>query len=58
MAKTKVKLNQLVDWNYVLWAGILSGLVSTHPNPENRLHRIQATIDELYPSGVPGGMIQ
>jgi hypothetical protein len=28
MAKTKVKLNQLVDWNAALWAGILSGLVS------------------------------
>jgi len=31
---------------------------STHPNPENRLQRIQATIDELYPNGVPSGMIQ
>ncbi len=29
---------------------------STHPNPENRIARIQAAIDELYPNGVPEGL--
>jgi len=31
---------------------------STHPSPDNRVARIQQAIDDLYPSGVPGGMIQ
>jgi predicted Zn-dependent protease len=31
---------------------------STHPNPENRLERIQQAIDEQYPQGVPGGLDQ
>jgi beta-barrel assembly-enhancing protease len=31
---------------------------STHPNPENRLQRIQQAIDEKYPNGVPAGMVQ
>ena len=30
---------------------------STHPNPENRIERIQAAINEKYPSGVPADMI-
>lgn len=29
---------------------------STHPNPDNRVQKIQAAIKELYPSGVPGGL--
>jgi beta-barrel assembly-enhancing protease len=29
---------------------------STHPNPENRIERIQAEINELYPDGVPAGL--
>ena len=29
---------------------------STHPNPENRIERIKAIIDELYPDGVPGDL--
>jgi beta-barrel assembly-enhancing protease len=29
---------------------------STHPNPENRIQRIQAAIQERYPSGVPAGL--
>ena len=29
---------------------------STHPNPENRIERIQAAIKERYPNGVPAGM--
>ena len=31
---------------------------STHPNPENRIGRIQAAIAEKYPNGIPTGMIQ
>lgn len=31
---------------------------STHPNPENRIARIQQAIDELYPNGVPAGLEQ
>jgi predicted Zn-dependent protease len=29
---------------------------STHPNPENRIQRIQAAIQERYPSGVPANL--
>ena len=29
----------------------------THPNPENRIGRIEGTIVTLYPDGVPDGMI-
>lgn len=29
---------------------------STHPNPENRIARIQEAIDELFPNGVPDGL--
>jgi predicted Zn-dependent protease len=31
---------------------------STHPNPENRIEKIQAAIKERYPNGVPSGMKQ
>jgi predicted Zn-dependent protease len=31
---------------------------STHPNPENRIQRIQAAIHEQYPNGVPAGLEQ
>jgi Zn-dependent protease with chaperone function len=29
---------------------------STHPNPENRLQRIEAAIQEEFPNGVPEGL--
>ena len=29
---------------------------STHPNPENRIERIQMAIEERYPNGVPAGL--
>ena len=29
---------------------------STHPNPENRIQRIQTAIQERYPDGVPAGL--
>jgi predicted Zn-dependent protease len=29
---------------------------STHPNPENRIERIQQAIADVYPDGVPGGL--
>ena len=32
--------------------------LSTHPSPDNRLARIDQAITELYPGGVPSGMIQ
>lgn len=31
---------------------------STHPNPDNRIARIQEAIDEQFPNGVPGGLEQ
>ena len=31
---------------------------STHPSPENRVARIEQAITDLYPGGVPSGMIQ
>jgi len=31
---------------------------STHPNPENRIARIQAAIEAVFPNGVPGGLIE
>lgn len=30
--------------------------MSTHPDPGNRIQRIQQAIDELYPNGVPAGL--
>lgn len=30
---------------------------STHPNPENRIVRIQAAIHEVFPDGVPAGLV-
>ena len=29
--------------------------LSTHPNPENRIGKIQAAIKELFPAGIPAG---
>lgn len=29
---------------------------STHPNPENRIERIQAAIQQVFPNGVPEGL--
>jgi predicted Zn-dependent protease len=31
---------------------------SSHPNPENRIQRIQEAIDEEFPNGVPAGLVQ
>jgi predicted Zn-dependent protease len=31
---------------------------STHPNPERRIERIQAAIQEQFPDGLPEGLIQ
>lgn len=31
---------------------------STHPNPENRIERIEQAIQEQFPNGVPDGLIQ
>ena len=31
---------------------------STHPNPENRITRIQQAIQETFPEGVPEGLTQ
>ena len=31
---------------------------STHPNPDNRIQRIEEAIRALYPDGVPDGLIQ
>jgi predicted Zn-dependent protease len=30
---------------------------STHPNPENRIDRINLAIQEQFPGGVPGGLV-
>ena len=30
---------------------------STHPNPDRRVERIEATIEELYPDGVPENLV-
>jgi predicted Zn-dependent protease len=29
---------------------------STHPNPENRVARIEEAIQQQFPGGVPGGL--
>lgn len=31
---------------------------STHPNPENRIQKIQVAIDKTFPNGVPEGLIK
>jgi predicted Zn-dependent protease len=33
-----------------------SEFFSTHPNPENRIQRIQQIISETYPNGIPNGL--
>jgi predicted Zn-dependent protease len=38
-------------------SGMMPEFFSTHPSPENRLQQIEATIQELYPNGVPEGLI-
>jgi predicted Zn-dependent protease len=30
---------------------------STHPNPENRVARIQQAIEETFPEGMPAGLV-
>ncbi|HET7009455.1 MAG TPA: M48 family metalloprotease [Anaerolineales bacterium] len=37
--------------------GRQSEFFSTHPNPDNRIRRIEAAIQDLYPDGVPGGLV-
>jgi len=32
--------------------------LSTHPNPENRIEKIRAAIAEVFPDGVPDGLIE
>jgi predicted Zn-dependent protease len=32
--------------------------MSTHPDPGNRVQQIQQAIDELYPNGVPAGLVR
>jgi Zn-dependent protease with chaperone function len=31
---------------------------STHPNPENRIQRIEEAIAEEFPNGLPQGLVQ
>ena len=31
---------------------------STHPNPENRIQKIQLAIQKTFPNGVPEGLIK
>jgi beta-barrel assembly-enhancing protease len=52
---TMLKVMQILEQ-----AGSGNGVefLSTHPSPENRTAKIQQAITDLYPSGVPGGMIQ
>jgi predicted Zn-dependent protease len=38
-------------------SGMMPEFFSTHPNPENRIQRIEEAIQELYPNGVPEGLI-
>ncbi len=33
-----------------------TGIFSTHPNPENRITRIQQAISARFPNGVPDGL--
>jgi len=39
-------------------SGAMPEFFSTHPNPENRLGRIEQAIQALYPNGVPEGLVQ
>jgi predicted Zn-dependent protease len=38
-------------------SGYTPEFFSTHPNPENRIERIEETIASLFPQGVPSGLI-
>jgi predicted Zn-dependent protease len=38
-------------------SGMMPEFFSTHPNPENRIQRIEEAIQELYPGGVPDGLV-
>ena len=54
--------NSMIDVMRILEAASGGGpqveFFSTHPNPDNRIARIEAAIDEVYPDGVPEGLIQ
>jgi beta-barrel assembly-enhancing protease len=39
-------------------AGRQPEFFSTHPNPDNRIERIEAAIKDLYPAGIPSGMTE
>jgi predicted Zn-dependent protease len=61
MAAAGYDPRSLIDVMQVLAAANSSGtpeFFSTHPNPENRIQRIQEAILDLYPNGVPAGAIE
>lgn len=35
-----------------------SAFFSTHPDPENRMEKIDAAIREVFPNGIPGGLVE
>ncbi len=61
MAEAGYDPHALIDVMQILAAANPSGqpeFFSTHPNPDNRIQRIQAAIAEFYPNGVPDGLIE
>ncbi len=61
MAQANYDPNMMIQVMKILeQAGSGNGIefFSTHPSPENRIGKIQQAITDLYPNGVPSGMIQ
>lgn len=61
MSQASYDPNQMVSVMKILQSASSAAPIeffSTHPNPENRIERIQAAISEKYPNGVPSGMIE
>ncbi len=61
MAKAGYSPVAMIDVMHILEQATKSGLnpefFSTHPNPTNRIKKIEEAIKEMYPDGVPKGLL-
>ena len=62
MAQADYDPRSMIDVMRILEAASGGGpsveFFSTHPSPDNRIERIEASIQEIFPNGVPEGLIE